>query len=141
LSSKSAVQAQRELYQWPTLPQTYRNQLRRPQSDLGEGTSQNVSTWAYFSDGLFKEYEDDAANRTDYVYDQVGNIIQLYSPSAMAADQTNPSQKPTVSLYNNDNTLYSSTQPVTSTTYRRHVYGYDGAGRKTTDHTYLLDQS
>jgi RHS repeat-associated protein len=102
---------------------------------------QNISTWTFFSDGLLKEYQDEAGNRTDDVYDQVGNIIQLYSPSAMARDQTNPSGTPTVNLYNNDNTLYSSTQPVTSTTYRRHVYSYDSAGRKTADHTYLLDQN
>jgi hypothetical protein len=34
--------------------------------------------------------------------------------------------------------LQGSTQPITTTRFRRHVYGYDAAGRRTNDRTYLV---
>ena len=101
----------------------------------------NVSAWTYYSDNLLMSFQDEAGDTTNYGPDQVGNLVAVYSPSAMAADQTNPTQKPTVNSYTYDNLLLTSAQPITTTQYRWHAYGYDGAGRKISDHTYLTDQA
>jgi RHS repeat-associated protein len=101
----------------------------------------NVSAWTYYSDNFLKYFQDNAGDTTAYGPDQVGNMLTVYSPSAMAADATNPTQLPTNNTYTFDNLLQSSTQPITTTQFRRHVYGYDAAGRKTADRTYLVDQN
>jgi YD repeat-containing protein len=101
----------------------------------------NISAWTYYSDNLLMSFQDEAGDTTNYGPDQVGNLVAVYSPSAIAADQTNPTQKPTVNSYTYDNLLLTSAQPITTTQYRWHAYGYDGAGRKISDHTYLTDQA
>lgn len=101
----------------------------------------NITGWWYFSDNLLQQVQDEAGDTTVYAYDQVGNVTSVYSPSAIAADATNPSRIPTTNVYYYDNLLQASIQPITTTQFREHVYSYDGAGRKTSDLTNLIDQN
>ncbi|HEV2032654.1 MAG TPA: RHS repeat-associated core domain-containing protein [Candidatus Dormibacteraeota bacterium] len=101
----------------------------------------NISAWTWWTDNLLWWFQDNAGDTTAYGYDQVGNIVVVYSPSAESRDATNPNGIPTINTYTYDNLLLSSAQPITATQFRKHVYSYDGAGRKTYDHTYLVDQN
>jgi YD repeat-containing protein len=50
----------------------------------------NVPTISYYADNLTHDSIDGAGNDTRYVYDPAGNLVQKFSPSAVARDATNP---------------------------------------------------
>lgn len=102
--------------------------------------SGNVSHKNYFSDGVVKEVIDGGGNTTAYGYDAKGNPTSVKSPSAIAADATNPSGTPTLNTFTFDDLLATSTVPVSGDglTRRRTTYGYDLAGRKTSQRSDLV---
>lgn len=91
-------------------------------------------TYTYYADNLRKTAADPAGDTTQYTYDQVGNPIQVYSPSATARDANNTSGTPTTNAYMLDGLLSSVTVPVSpnGAQTRLTTYGYDLGGRKVT---------
>jgi RHS repeat-associated protein len=69
-------------------------------------------------------------NITSYVYDLVGNPIRVTSPSATGQDANNPTSKPTVNVYTDDNLIQSTATPLTANSYRTTRYSYTPAGLK-----------
>lgn len=91
------------------------------------------TTTAYFSDNLVSSITDSAGDVTSYVYDPAGNRITVTSPSANAHDTNNASGTPSTYTYTFDNLVATATQPISpdGSLRRETVYGYDVAGRKT----------
>jgi RHS repeat-associated protein len=103
-----------------------------------------TTTTTFTADNLTASLTDPAGDRTSYLYDNNGNPTTVYSPSANAADLTNPFGWPTSNTFTLDNLLASSTVPLAATsttvgTGRRTDYSYDAPGRKTSSHTYTLN--
>ena len=105
-------------------------------------TRTDTATTDYYSDGSVHQINDGAGTgtpnlRTRYSYDNNGNTTTMWSPSAVAADATNPNGKPTINTYSHDNLLLTATQPVnpTATLQRRTSYGYDQRGNQTAVNT------
>ena len=96
-----------------------------------------VAKTRYFADGLVRESEDTGQNITRYAYDNAANPTSVWSPSAVAQDATNPGGIPTLNTFTDDNLLATSTVPVAGdgSVRRRTTYGYDQAGRKTSQAT------
>lgn len=86
----------------------------------------------YYADALVEKVIDGGNNTTRYVYDAAGNPEEVYSPSAVAKDATNPSGTPTTNAFTDDNLLSRSLQPIAAdgSVRRRTAYGYDAGGRK-----------
>jgi RHS repeat-associated protein/uncharacterized repeat protein (TIGR01451 family) len=99
--------------------------------------SGNASTAIYSMDNLVVDRVDGAGNDTHYAYDPAGNVLQIFSPSAVAKDSTNPSGTPTTNAYNVDNTLNTTSVPVSGdgSVLRVTSYGYDSGGRKSSQNT------
>lgn len=111
----------------------------------------------YYADNLRKRVISAAQDTTGavksttaYQYDNVGNVSTVYSPSAwqvhtgLAADADNQLGTPSTMAYTYDNLVSYSVDPVIAKTgqalqQRRTDYGYDLGGRKTSQHTYLVD--
>lgn len=96
----------------------------------------NQSTTAYLPNGWKLSATDGAGDKTSYVYDSVGNPVQVVSPSANAGDATNGSGIPTYNSYTEDNLLASTSLPVGNANgqgvlQRAVCYYYDQSGRKT----------
>ena len=114
-------------------PNGYLRQLTDP---LG-----HTSTRSYSTDSKVGDTVDAAGDDTRYLYDNVGNVTSVYSPSAVAGENNNPFVgttgigAPTVNTYTYDNLLLTTTQPVVVTSagaqsQRRTAYTYDLGGRK-----------
>ena len=102
----------------------------------------NVATVSYYTDNLNHDSIDGAGNDTRYVYDPAGNLVQKFSPSAVAKDATNPEGIPVSDTYTFDNLLLTTSQAVTPGTtpdLQRTTYGYDAGGRKTSQTVDDLD--
>ena len=95
----------------------------------------NVSTTSYLPNGWRQSAADAAGDVTSYVYDAVGNPIQVKSPSANALDSTNPRGDPTYNWYTADNLLAATLMPFndgsSGVNQRGTCYYYDQSGRKT----------
>lgn len=101
-------------------------------------TENDTTTTSYTADDLVASINTPAATTTDsettsYTYDGVGNTLSTTSPSANAADATNPNGIATVNTYTGDNLLATTVAPNTrdGSRLRRTTYSYDPAGRKT----------
>lgn len=101
----------------------------------------NISRTSYFSDNLVRESIDGGGGTTRYSFDANGNPIQVKSPSAVAADATNPSGTPTINTFTFDNLISTTTVPVAGdgSSRRRITYGYDAGGRKISQKTSLVN--
>jgi RHS repeat-associated protein len=99
------------------------------------------STTTYYADGQTSSLVDPLSDTTKYVYDPVGNLTQTFSPSAVAKDATNTAGTPSTVTYTFDNLPLTSTSPVApdGSSLRRTTYGYDAAGRKTSQALALVD--
>ena len=92
----------------------------------------------FTSDGLLAEHVDTGFLTTRYAYDNVGNPVEVWSPSALAGDGTNPRSSSTQFTFTADDLLASVWYPRSvasvngsATEVRRVVnYLYDPAGRK-----------
>jgi len=111
----------------------------------------------YYADNLRKDVVNAAQdtsgtykNTTAYAYDNAGNVNTVYSPSAwlvhtgQAADVDNQLGTPSTTAYTYDNLVNYSVDPVVARSgqalqQRRTDYSYDLGGRKTGQHTYLVD--
>ena len=108
---------------------------------VGLGSTPLTTTTGYNTDGTLAQVTDPAGDTTRYGYDHDGQPTTVSSPSATAADPTNPFALVTVNTYTSDNLLASTRTPVVGTapgtgTWRVSDYGYDPAGRRTSTHTY-----
>ena len=99
------------------------------------------STTAYTSDGLVDEVKSPpldpsggVRNITRYRYDRNGNPVEVYSPAAVAVAPSNPTGAPTTYTYFDDNLVRTIGVPMDGdgTARRLTTFGYDPAGRKTT---------
>ena len=112
----------------------------RTSVSVGGSSGTVTTTTAYTADDRVASVTAPGANSTDhdvtsYTYDAVGNVLTTKSPSANAADPTNPAAAPTTNTYTDDNLLLTTVVPVSEaagavTAYRRVTYGYDASGRK-----------
>jgi RHS repeat-associated protein len=94
-----------------------------------------TSTWT--SDGLQASIRRPGLGHGDfdtttYTYDAVGNPVTVTSPSANAADASNPVGLPTVYTFTADDLISSSSVPVSAGSYRTTLYGYTPSGQKAT---------
>ncbi|MBV8528206.1 MAG: hypothetical protein JOZ75_07825, partial [Candidatus Dormibacteraeota bacterium] len=105
--------------------------------------STNVTTTAYYSDGLKSDSTDGAGDHTSYQYDANGNAISVASPSANAGDLNNTARAATLNTYTLDNLLQSTTVPFTASDSQAYTttYAYDDGGRKTSQHVALMNTS
>lgn len=103
----------------------------------------NVARRVYLSDGLVKDAIEGGGNTTRYGYDENGNPAKVFSPAAVAKEAPNPSGTPTVNTFSLDNLLLTSTVPVAGdgSSLRRITYGYDPAGRKTSQRSDLANSA
>jgi len=131
------------------------------QVDTYVGLDGRTTTTTYFTDGLVEEvaapssrygyfsaspgapagYNYDGADKTSYEYDDAGNVISVYSPTANAvgtgaADSTQSTRTPTRHEYTEDNLVKITRTPISSSggsgaKYRQETYTYDAAGRRT----------
>ena len=109
-----------------------------------------VSTASYYTDGLRKDVygtgtsaTDPARDHTTYAYDAVGNLTTTTSPSANAHDASNVNGVAVVNTYTLDNLLQTRTTPFTAdgSVTRRTTYGYDNAGRKSSELSVMRNSS
>lgn len=125
----------------------YRYNAAGQETTVVDALDQQAHT-TYTTDGLVATSSQPVAagatsdgNTTKYVYDPVGNPAEVYSPNAVAKAAANLSGTPTVNTYTHDNLLATATVPVSGDglTRRRTSYGYDDAGRKTSQRVALVD--
>src|SRR5262249_10326471 len=102
--------------------------------------SPSTKTWTYTTDNLVASDTDAGGDATSYLRDQVGNPIQVYSPSANARDANNTSGTPTSITYTNDNRLLTTTQPASpdGTQVRQTSYTYAPFGGKASQSVVLI---
>jgi RHS repeat-associated protein len=107
-----------------------------------------ITTIAYTTDGLTSSVTAPGTGTgstptdvTSYVYDDDGNPVAIYSPSANAKDATNPGGLPTTMTYTADNLLAGQSQPVTTSTSRVTAYQYTPSGQKAAQDTGLATVS
>jgi RHS repeat-associated protein len=110
-------------------------------SSTVSSTVNQLTTYRYYSDGLRSDVIDGLNNDTRYTYDANGNNLAVYSPAAMAKVAPNASGTPTRYAYTADNLLLTTTTPVSSDGKLVHqtIYGYDRAGRKTSEDVKSVD--
>jgi RHS repeat-associated protein len=91
-----------------------------------------TETWSYSSDNFPASDADAGGNVTSWTRDQLGNPIQVMSPSANAGDASNSGRTPTVNAYTEDNLLASTTVPVTpdGSQRRQTTFAYTPFGAK-----------
>ncbi len=103
---------------------------------LVDASTNDTANTVYNSDGSV--YTSTTGGLTTrYRHDPAGNPTDVWSPSAVAQDPTNPAGLPTRQTFTADNLIATGADPVAAdgTVWRTNRYGYDGLDRATSTQT------
>ena len=100
-------------------------------------------SYGYSPGGLLNYLQDNDGNRTDYLYDSIGQLSGIwaanydyvsfsYDPAGHLVEKMFSSGADSRSTYNPDNSLASLTNKHGLTTLSSHVYSYDALGNRST---------